>query len=156
MRILTKMPITASINRDARIRIHDFYGRTTAREVSQLMAYYAAHPSLAHTDVFHFVDPDAEIAVEPHEIEHLRSALQSLQRRVDPVVILRSAWICPNVGAWAFLEKWLADRHPHDGLAIENTMAPSLEAAAHLFEPNEIDLVRRRRGFDVMRRFEDA
>jgi hypothetical protein len=144
------------INHDARLRIHSFVKRTTAREFSALLSYYAANPELASADMFNFVEHDAELAVSSAELGMLRQQLAALQRQVDPVVILRSAWICPNVSAWPVVEEWLQDRHSLDGMATEVTLVTTLDEAVHLFEPYEIDLVRRRRGFDLLQTFRDA
>lgn len=148
------MSIALHLNRPERLRLHEISGRTTAREFSMLLGYYWAHPDIANTDAFTFIDADAELEVSPEDMRGLRQDLCALQRIVKPPVILRSAWICSNIRAWPVLEAWLSDRHTLDGTATEAILVPDLETAEALFERDEIALVDRRSRFELLARFD--
>lgn len=151
--MLPVMPIALHFNPAARLRLQEVSGRTIAREFSMLVQYYAAHPEIANSDVFTLIDADTELAVTPRDMVGLRGALMALQERVMPAVVLRSAWICPSVSAWAVLEEWLSERHSRDGMATEVILVASLDEAASLFERDEIACVAARRGFTFSAEF---
>lgn len=147
------MPIALHFNPAARLRLQEISGRTIAREFSMLLHYYATHRDIANADVFTFIDPDAELVVTPRDMRGLREGLLALQARVAPAVVLRSAWICPSVGAWAVLEEWLRERHSRDGMATEVILVANLEEAASLFDRGEIACVATRQGFEPSAEF---
>lgn len=78
-----------------------------------------------------------------------------MQLSLDPPVILRSVWICPNVAAWRLLEVWLKDRHSRDGLSTEAFLVARLEDAVCAFEETELDAVRNWTDFVEIGHFED-
>jgi len=149
------MPIIAHINYATSIRVHRILGRVTAAEFLESVDYYRAHPHLGRTDLINLVDETVDVsAFAMKDLELLRGAFREFYEELRLEVVLRSAWVCPNVRAWPLVEEWLRDRHSRDCMATEVLLVSRLEDAKSLFDSDELALVRDWIGFSELKRFE--
>lgn len=150
------VPITAHINQPARLRVHHVAGRVTANEYVELFRFYGDRPQVGESDLITFINDDADPAITLQDLDMLRAAFSEMQLKLDPHLVLRSVWVCPNVRAWRLLEVWLKDRHSRDGLSTEPFLVAHLDDAVCAYDAAELDLVRSWIGFEELVHFDDA
>jgi len=141
------MPIKVSANRQLGIRIHHMLGSVTATEFKHLADFYTERPRLAHYDLVNLVDESADPNITAAELIQLKHVFEQLQKRVQPLLVRRSAWVCPNVRAWSLLEAWLHERHSRDAMRIEICLVADLAQAGELFDESELAAIRDGTGF---------
>ena len=148
------MTIALSLNRPLGIRVLRVSERIAADEFLALAAFYDERPHLAHFDLINFIDADANPEITAADLVLLRQTFAQLQARVQPLLVRRSAWVCPNVRAWPLLEAWLHERHSRDGLHIEVCLVGELAEARCLFDAAELAGVADGADFEEIARFE--
>ncbi len=151
------MPVVAQICTALDIRVHEYSGAIGPAELFQLAAFYRQHPQFVHADVISFVDETATGAdILVSQLEALRIEFRRLHASSQLALVRRSAWVCPNLGAWRLLEDFLGQRHSRDSQGTEVCLVASLCEADCLFEPDELRAVETRDGFQDLFRIGNA
>lgn len=142
------MAVSAYINEDLGIRVHRYAGSVTALELVALAQFYRANLPYVRIDLVNLIDEEAggEEALQ-HHLKALRSEFRQLNRDSGLVLVRRSAWVCPNLGGWRFLEGWLNERHSRDGQDTEVCLVATLAEADLMFERDELSAIAEWRGF---------
>ncbi len=144
------MAVEISVNRPLGIRLHKFFGCLQPATFLALANFYRSKPDLAHLDLVSFIDEHAEPDIDIEDIRRIKESFLNLQSSVRPVIVRRSAWVCPNVRAWPLLEHWLHERHSRDAMRIEVCLVAELDEAIGLFDRNELIAIRGATDFEEL------
>jgi hypothetical protein len=145
------MGIVARVNDALGIRAHHYVGVIEPDDVFAMAEFYRANLGMVKTDILSIIDESATgHEVLAKHLESMRERFRELHRTSDFLLMRRSAWVCPNLSAWALIEDFLHERHSRDGQGSEVCLVATLEEAGILFEPDEIDAVRSGEGFRLV------
>lgn len=141
------MPTSIHINERLALRVQFHTGSLNFSEIEELIRIYRANPRIFAFDVVQILDDTAVFDFDLNAIPEIKVEYRELVQGARLPLILRSAWVCPGPKAWNVLEAWLYERHSLDGLHGETRLVATLEEAGDLFDPDEIDAIKRMTDF---------